>query len=134
MIVKIGNKFTDSKDEPIMIILTPGEKKKLSTMGDQTKFCSYALNELDSADKMREFMKDEEEVKEGYFKNIAPIISPSASNFTRILHGTTALSYNEATALVRFFIDERVLEKAIAIYEKYDFDILLQFRNSLLKT
>ncbi len=41
MIVKVGNTYYDSNDMPIMIILTDEEKKLISEMGKQRKFCSF---------------------------------------------------------------------------------------------
>ncbi len=55
MKVKIGDKFTDSNDEPIMIILTPEEKELISNMGEQTSFCSFP--ETCFSETIKEFMK-----------------------------------------------------------------------------
>ena len=42
MKVKIKNKIYNSKDEPIMIILTKAEQKQIAGMGENdTKYCSY---------------------------------------------------------------------------------------------
>ena len=69
MKVKIGNKFYDSNDEPIMLILTPQEKHCIGDMGEQIKFLSFPNTGKDNLDKMKEFMRDENEVQEDYFKN-----------------------------------------------------------------
>jgi len=66
MKVKIGDKFTDSHDEPIMIILNASEKQLISEMGEQTKFASFPKKY--GTDNIKKFIKDEEEVKETYFK------------------------------------------------------------------
>ena len=40
--VKIGNKIYDSKDEPIMLILSPLDKENISNMDkDHLKYCSF---------------------------------------------------------------------------------------------
>ena len=62
MIVKIGNKFTDSKDEPIMIILVPGDIDKMEHIEKRTKFLACPVNS--NLSDMREFMKDEAQIKE----------------------------------------------------------------------
>lgn len=42
MKVKIGDIVYDSKDEPIMVILSPTEKRQIATMPpSQTKFLDY---------------------------------------------------------------------------------------------
>ena len=130
MIVKIGNKFTDSKDEPIMIILSNEEKVLIASMGEQTKFCSYALNEIDSADKMREFMKDEEEVKEGYFQNG---VSWLEYEFTKILAMNSPLYPEEAKELVEFFKSKNKLSIAKAIFEERGYSDLLAYKMIISK-
>ena len=41
MKVKIGNKIYDSNEQPILLILDDLEKEQISSMRDQTKFCSF---------------------------------------------------------------------------------------------
>jgi len=41
MQVKIGDKITDSDNEPIMIILEPFEKQYISDMGPQLSVCFF---------------------------------------------------------------------------------------------
>lgn len=57
MIVKIGNKFYDSNDQPIMIILSEKEKTLISNMGDSKKYCSYPENGYTSS-QIEFWMKD----------------------------------------------------------------------------
>jgi len=105
----------------------------ISEMGEQTKFCGYSFKEIDSADKMREFMKDEEEIKEGYFQNIDSTINPLEDDLTKVLNITTPLSTEQAQALVDFFKDRSCIKKAEIIYEKYGFTGLLDYKHSLIK-
>lgn len=56
MIVKIGNKVYDSKQQPIMIVLSDDDKYNITQMiPEATKYCSYPddmeLNEI------KKFMK-----------------------------------------------------------------------------
>lgn len=41
MKVKVGNKLYDGDQEPVMVILTEGEKKQISEMGEAKKYCVY---------------------------------------------------------------------------------------------
>ena len=42
MKVKVGNKIYDSNNEPVMVILSKGEKEQISNMHpDTTKYCVY---------------------------------------------------------------------------------------------
>ena len=41
MIVKIGENFYDSNQEPIMLIFEEYEKEYLRDIGNQTKYCSF---------------------------------------------------------------------------------------------
>lgn len=41
MIVRIGDQYFDSEKEPIMIILDEKEKRLISEMGYQSKFCRF---------------------------------------------------------------------------------------------
>ncbi len=42
MKVKIGNKIYDGKKEPVMVILSKGEKEQISNMrDDNNKYCVY---------------------------------------------------------------------------------------------
>jgi len=56
MKVKIGEKITDSEEEPILLILDSSEKRLIENMGDQTKFCSYPLELSWKPDVIRDFM------------------------------------------------------------------------------
>lgn len=42
MKAKIGNRLFDSRNEPIMIVLSDSDKENISNMpNDKTKYCSY---------------------------------------------------------------------------------------------
>jgi len=41
MIIKIGNTYYNSTQEPILLILSEHEKECISNMGDKKKFCSF---------------------------------------------------------------------------------------------
>lgn len=42
MKVKIGNKIYDGRKEPVMVILSKGERKQIANMpSDATKYCVY---------------------------------------------------------------------------------------------
>ena len=42
MKVKVGNKIYDGEKEPVMVILTAGEKEQIANMyPDATKYCIY---------------------------------------------------------------------------------------------
>lgn len=41
MIVKIGEKLYDSTEEPIMLILSDDDKKYISQLGNQNRYCSF---------------------------------------------------------------------------------------------
>ena len=56
MRVKIGDQMVDSEDEPIMIILSPEEKKMISNMGWQTQFCCFPKDY--EPQKIIKFMKE----------------------------------------------------------------------------
>lgn len=57
MKVKIGNEIHDSKDEPIMIILSDKDKENITNMDKNcTKYCCFADN-IDIKD-IENFMKD----------------------------------------------------------------------------
>ena len=58
MIIKIGNKITDSKDEPIMITLSPEEKALIHGLSSQFKFCLFP-KDFDTLYLMG-FMEDEQ--------------------------------------------------------------------------
>jgi hypothetical protein len=54
-------------------------------------------------------------------------------NFVRDLQIKTPLSYTQVADLVRFFKDKGDIEKAIDIYTKCGFSILLDYKNQLIK-
>lgn len=54
MKVKIGDKYYDSHNEPIMLIFEEIDKVNISNMGDQTMYCSFP-NGMKPND-MRKFM------------------------------------------------------------------------------
>jgi len=56
MKVKIGSKIHDSNEEPIMVILSEEEKKLVSGMGDQSRFCSFPQNH--HLNELAKFMKE----------------------------------------------------------------------------
>lgn len=41
MKVKVGNKIYTGNQEPVMVILSKGEKRQISEMGKAKKFCVY---------------------------------------------------------------------------------------------
>ena len=46
MKVKIGNKIYDGAEEPVMVILSKGEREQIANMHpDATKYCSYPATE-----------------------------------------------------------------------------------------
>ena len=60
MKVKIGKKIYDSKEEPIMLILTDYNKKHISDMSpDNFKYCEYPENM--SAEQAMTFMREYDE-------------------------------------------------------------------------
>lgn len=60
MKVKIGNTVYDSSSEPIMIILSPEDKKNISSMQDSaTKYASFPDGWTDPA-QMRAWMKTDQ--------------------------------------------------------------------------
>ena len=57
MKVKIGNEIHDSKDEPIMIIISDKDKENITNMDKNcTKYCCFSDN-MDIKD-IENFMKD----------------------------------------------------------------------------
>jgi len=61
MKVKVRNKVYDGEKEPVMVILSEGEKKQIAAMGNSKKYCIYPSKkkwlENDYA-KIKEWMKD----------------------------------------------------------------------------
>jgi len=60
MKVKVGNKIYDGKKEPVMAILTKGEKNQISEMGDVKKYCVYPTTKKWTKDNyklIKEWMK-----------------------------------------------------------------------------
>ena len=64
MKVKIGNIIYDSEREPIMIILSKGEKEQIANMHpDATKYCVYPATEewiKDDYKAIKEWMSEED--------------------------------------------------------------------------
>jgi hypothetical protein len=60
MRVKIGDKYYDSLEQPIMIVFDEGEQDQIAYMGDLKKYCSYP-NEGFTAEEIEKFMEFEEE-------------------------------------------------------------------------
>jgi len=62
MKVKVGDKVYDSAEEPIMVILTDGDKKNIANMSPEaTKYCSYPGEEKwtkDDYKAIKEWMRD----------------------------------------------------------------------------
>lgn len=60
MRVKIGDKFYDSLEQPIMIIFDDNEKKHINEMGDLKKYCSYPPEgyTIDEIEKFMGFNKE----------------------------------------------------------------------------
>jgi hypothetical protein len=62
MLVKVGKKFFDSHDIPIMIILTDEEKELIANMTPSaSKFCSYPDNGY-TPEEIKEFMRGDSDV------------------------------------------------------------------------
>ena len=61
MIVKVGNKFYDGSQEPVMIILEDGEKEAIASMisTDENRFCSYP-EDMDETE-INDWMMDDSE-------------------------------------------------------------------------
>ncbi len=60
MKVKVGDKIYDGEVEPVMVILTPGDKWNISHMGDQTCYASFPITEeyyKDDFAKIKDWMK-----------------------------------------------------------------------------
>lgn len=57
MIVKIGDKITNSEDEPIAILFTENEKKLISNMGKQGMLCSYP-DKWNDVEFIKDFMNE----------------------------------------------------------------------------
>lgn len=61
MKVKVGNKVYDGEKEPVMVILSKGEKEQISNMGDAKKYCIYPDKEKWIANdykKIKKWMKE----------------------------------------------------------------------------
>ena len=62
MKVKVGDKIYNAEEEPIMVILTKGDKKLIADMADDaTKYCSYSEGENWMANdykKIKEWMRE----------------------------------------------------------------------------
>ena len=63
MKIKFREIIVDSKDEPVMVILTPEEKKLIGAMEEQTKFCIYPAGS--EPEEIRAFMHDGRAVNKG---------------------------------------------------------------------
>jgi len=58
MRVKIGETIYDSNEQPVMIILSPTEKRQIAHMGPMdTKYCVYRAWTAD-ADALKKWMED----------------------------------------------------------------------------
>lgn len=61
MKVKVGNKIYDGDQEPVMVILSKGEKKHISKMAPESqKYCVYPGTEewtKDNYKKIKDWMK-----------------------------------------------------------------------------
>lgn len=60
MIIKIGNQFFDSSEQPIMLILNNVEKEHISNMGEQKQYCSFP--EDYNIKEIKKFMKVPQEL------------------------------------------------------------------------
>ncbi len=62
MKVKVGNKVYDGKKEPVMVILSKGEKQQITDMlPDATKYCVYPGEDewiKNDYEKIRAWMKE----------------------------------------------------------------------------
>ena len=59
MKVKIGDKIYDSAEEPVMVILTDGDKKNIANMLPEcSKYCSYPDDTFKSDDDAYKWMED----------------------------------------------------------------------------
>jgi hypothetical protein len=60
--IKVGNKIYDGKNEPVMVILSAGEKEQIANMHpDATKYCVYPGEEKwikDDYKAIKEWMND----------------------------------------------------------------------------
>lgn len=54
MKVKVGNKIYDGENEPVMVILSKGEKEQIANMDpDATKYCVYPEKDEWTADEYK---------------------------------------------------------------------------------
>lgn len=64
MKVKVGNHIYDGEKEPVMVILSKGERKQIANMApDATKYCVYPDIEewtRNDYEKIKAWMKDEQ--------------------------------------------------------------------------
>lgn len=64
MKIKIGNKVYDGEKEPVMIILSNGEKEQIQNMhSDCTKYCVYPNSDYwkeNDFEKIKQWMKTDE--------------------------------------------------------------------------
>jgi len=60
MIIKIGNTYYNSTQEPILLILGEHEKEDITNMCNQKKYCSFP--EESNIDDIKEFMKVPESI------------------------------------------------------------------------
>lgn len=62
MKIKAGNKTYDGEKEPVMVILSPGEREQIENMAPEaTKYCVYPDDEeltKDDFKKIKEWMAD----------------------------------------------------------------------------
>lgn len=58
MIIKIGNKFHDSNQEPFLVILSEKEKQDIRRMGTAKRYCSYPDSGFTMKD-IVDFMSDD---------------------------------------------------------------------------
>lgn len=63
MKVKIGDKIYDSREQPIMVILSEMDKDYIATMGEKKKYCCYPLEGY-PPEKIRKWMEEEEIVEQ----------------------------------------------------------------------
>ncbi|HUU40974.1 MAG TPA: hypothetical protein VMW42_08540 [Desulfatiglandales bacterium] len=61
MKVKVRDQVYDGEKEPVMVILSQGEKEQIANMGDPTKYCIYPGTDewvKNDYEKIKAWMKD----------------------------------------------------------------------------
>jgi len=62
MKVKIGNKIYDSENEPVMVILSDGDKKNIANMLEEcTRYCSHPDSWFSTDEDAYDWMESKDE-------------------------------------------------------------------------